>query len=138
MYTGSCLCGGITFRIEGPLQPIQVCHCSQCRKAQGSPLVTVIPVSRSAFTLVSGEDLLQAYESSPGKNRVFCRRCASPIYSERENLPDVIRIRAGTLDGDLDTRPMAHFYTAYKANWWPITDDLPKFPERYEPGPGRS
>lgn len=138
MYTGSCLCGGITFRIEGTLEPIQICHCSQCRKAQGSALVTNIPVSHSAFTLLSGEALLRAYESSTGKHRVFCRRCGSPIYSQRENLPDVIRIRAGTLEGDLDTRPMAHFYTAYKANWWSIEDDLPKFPERYEPNSGHS
>ncbi|HBS15496.1 GFA family protein, partial [Alloalcanivorax venustensis] len=30
-YTGSCLCGGIAFEVRGPLAPIQVCHCQQCR-----------------------------------------------------------------------------------------------------------
>ncbi|WP_290537184.1 hypothetical protein [Alcanivorax sp.] len=42
MYTGSCLCGGVTFEIAGELAPIQVCHCQQCRKAQGTALVTNI------------------------------------------------------------------------------------------------
>ncbi len=33
MVSGSCLCGGVRFRIEGGLAPTQVCHCGQCRKA---------------------------------------------------------------------------------------------------------
>jgi hypothetical protein len=44
MYTGSCLCGGVAYEIDGELEPIQVCHCSQCRKAQGTAIVTNIPV----------------------------------------------------------------------------------------------
>jgi len=131
MYTGSCLCGGVTFEIDGELESIQVCHCIQCRKAQGTAMATNIPVAKSAFRLLSGADLLQGYESSPGKQRVFCRRCGSPIYSERVDGPGVVRIRAGILDGDLDVRPIAHFYTAYRANWWPVDDDLPRFEEGY-------
>lgn len=133
MYQGSCLCGGIAFQIVGALEPIQVCYCAQCRKAQGGPLATNIPVAVNDFSLLSGADLVQAYESSPGKQRIFCKRCASPLYSKRADLPDVIRVRAGLLDGDLETRPAAHFYTASKANWWKINDDLPQFAAKYNP-----
>ena len=129
MYTGSCLCGGVAYEIDGELEPIQVCHCSQCRKAQGTALVTNIPVSLSAFRLKKGEGLLTGYESSPGKQRVFCKVCGSPLYSKREDLPDVLRIRAGTIEGELKTRPVAHFYYASKANWFDVNDDLPKYPE---------
>jgi hypothetical protein len=94
-YTGSCLCGGITFRVETELEPIQVCHCAQCRKAQGGPFAAVIPVAASTFKLLSGEHLLKFYESSPGKQRVFCGCCGSPIYSRRQALPAVVRVRAG-------------------------------------------
>ncbi len=79
MHTGSCLCGGVQFRIEQALEPIQVCHCSQCRKAQGTPFATNTPVSTSAFHLTAGKELLKAFESSPGKQRVFCSGCGSPI-----------------------------------------------------------
>src|SRR5262245_55301554 len=112
MYTGSCLCGGVSYEINGELEPIQVCHCAQCRKAQGTALVTNIPVSTSAFTLIKGDELLSSFESSPGKQRVFCKKCGSPIYSKRADLPDVLRIRAGTIDGELKTKPIAHFYYA--------------------------
>lgn len=128
MYQGSCLCGAVRFRIQGELAPIQVCHCGQCRKAQGGPFASNIPVAQSAFELLSGSDRLRAFESSPGKQRVFCSHCGSPLYSHSEKLPGVLRIRAGTLDGELLARPEVHYYTASKANWWDICDALPRFP----------
>lgn len=133
MYTGSCLCGGVQFRIDGALEPIQVCHCSQCRKAQGAPFATNTPVKSDTFTLTSGSDLLKHYEASPGKQRVFCGRCGSPIYSARESLPGVLRIRAGLINEPLEVGPVAHFYVGSKANWWSISDSLPQFEEAYVP-----
>ncbi|NGY03805.1 GFA family protein [Solimonas terrae] len=127
MHTGSCLCGGVRFRISSALEPIQVCHCTQCRKAQGTPFATNTPVLAAAFELVSGAGLLAAFESSPGKRRVFCSKCGSPVYSSRDTLPGVLRIRAGLLDEPLAVQAAAHFHTASKAGWWPITDTLPRF-----------
>jgi hypothetical protein len=49
MHTGGCLCGGIRFRVQGNLAPIELCHCSQCRKAQGGPFASNIPVAAAAF-----------------------------------------------------------------------------------------
>jgi hypothetical protein len=131
VYTGSCLCGGVEFRIEGELEPIQVCHCLQCRKAQGAPFATNTPVQKAAFTLTRGAELLKEYESSPGKQRVFCSTCGSPVYSYKDTLPDVLRIRAGLINEPLQARPTAHFHVTSKCNWWSITDELPQFAEGY-------
>lgn len=136
-YTGSCLCGGVRFAVSGPLAPIQVCHCSQCRKAQGGPVATNIPVDAAAFTLESGAELLQAFESTPGKQRVFCRRCGSPIYSRRDRLPGVLRLRAGTLEGDLPTALAFHAFVGSKANWWPLADCGDDVPHHAGPVPPR-
>lgn len=133
MYTGSCLCGGVQFRIDQELEPIQVCHCTQCRKAQGTPFATNTPVSKSAFHLMQGRELLKEFESSPGKARVFCGTCGSPVYSYRKTLPGVMRIRAGLLNEELSVRPIAHFHVASQCNWWSIEDGLPQFPEAYVP-----
>ena len=127
--TGACLCGGVRFRVEGELAPIQVCHCRQCQKAQGGPFVAVVPVARADVHWLSGEDLLAAYESSPGKERVFCRRCGSPVLSRRTALPEVVRLRAGLLEGPLGVRPARHAYTAERCNWWPLDDGLPQYPQ---------
>lgn len=133
MHTGSCLCGDVTFQIDGKLESIQVCHCQLCRKAQGTPFSTNIPVSLAAFRILSGARTLAQYESSPGKVRFFCGRCGSPIYSAKDSTPDMVRVRAGTLNEPLGVRPIAHFYTASKCNWWPISDALPQFPEAFVP-----
>ncbi len=133
MHTGSCLCGGVKFTIEGDLEPIQICHCGQCRKAQGSAFATNIPVPVQAFKLVMGAGLLRSFQSSPGKDRVFCKQCGSPVYSKKATMPDVLRIRAGLLDGKLATSPVVHFYTQYKANWWEITDGIPQVRGAYQP-----
>ncbi len=126
-HTGSCLCGGVQFRIESLLAPIQICHCGQCRKAQGGPFATNAPVDAAVFRLLAGAELLTAYESSPGKQRVFCRRCGSPVYSRRDSLPGVLRIRAGLIDEPLAVPLEAHYQTGSKAGWWPIDDELPQF-----------
>ena len=133
MYTGSCLCGGIQFRIAMELAPIEVCHCRQCRKAQGTPFATNSPIEAQAFTLIAGKELLAEYQSSPGKKRVFCKRCGAPIYSARAALPGVLRIRVGLVDEPVSARPIAHAFVADQCSWWPISDSLAQFPQAYVP-----
>ena len=79
------------------------------------------------FQLLSGAELIASFESSPGKHRAFCRRCGSPLYSRKDALPGVLRLRAGLINEALAVRPVAHYHTGSKANWWPIDDDLPQF-----------
>ena len=129
MFTGQCLCGGVRFEINGELAPIQICYCKQCQRAQGTALATNIPVALSSFRLICGKELIRGFESSPGKQRCFCGVCGSPLYSKRESLPNVLRIRAGLLEGALATRPVEHFHTSSKPNWWQICDDLPQHAE---------
>ena len=127
MHAGQCLCGTIRFQIDGPLAPVQVCHCTDCRRAQGGPFATNIPVSRANFRWTAGESALGVFESSPGKRRWFCARCASPVYSERDSLPGVLRVRAGLLDEPVSVDLAAHAFAGSRCSWWPITDDLPRF-----------
>lgn len=134
-HHGSCLCGGIRFTIQGPLAPIQVCHCSQCRQAQGGPVATNIPVDASALAFSQGQDLLQRYESSPGKVRAFCKVCGSPVYSQRDALPGVLRIRVGLLQEPVDSPLAFQAYTHSKASWWPTVPGVLEYSEGAPPAP---
>ncbi|KJK03309.1 aldehyde-activating protein [Pseudomonas sp. 21] len=125
MHSGGCLCGAVRYEISGELAPIQICHCGQCRKAQGGPFATNVPVARAAFRLLSGESELAEYRATPDKKRMFCRTCGSPIYSARDALPDTLRVRAGTLDEPVRTKLEAHYYVDSRARWWPLDDNLP-------------
>ncbi len=122
--TGHCLCGGVQFQISGALAAIQVCHCESCRRAQGGPLATSLPVERAALRFTAGQDLLTRFQSSAGKHRVFCRVCGSPVYSERDSLPGVVRVRAGLLDEPVTTRPATHAHLDSASSWWPQLLDV--------------
>ena len=58
MLEGSCLCNAVRYEIHGELGPIVMCHCSRCRKANGSAFATNASVSTSAFHLVQGQEAL--------------------------------------------------------------------------------
>lgn len=133
MYQGGCLCGKVRYRITGPIRNIIYCHCSQCRKAQGSAYATNGIVVKKNFELISGENNLTGYESTPGQIKYFCSICGSPIFSKTQSRPDEVRIRLGTIESDISERPVAHIFTTSKANWDNICDDLPQY-ESYEPG----
>lgn len=126
--TGGCLCGAVRYEVTGDLAPIQLCHCAQCRKAQGGPFGANIPVAAADFRLVQGEDALREYRASPGKRRVFCGVCGGPLFSQRDDAPQTLRLRAGGLDGTAGLRIGLNAQTASAAAWWTIDDDLPAYP----------
>lgn len=133
MYQGGCLCGAVRFEIGGPIRNIVYCHCSRCRKAQGSAFAANGIVAANEFSPLSGADALTAYESLPGQRKYFCKLCGSPIMSKSEKRPGQVRVRLGTIESDIAERPMAHIFATSKANWEDICGDLPQY-ESYEPG----
>jgi len=132
--TGQCLCGAVRFRIHGPLAPVQVCHCTDCRRAQGTPFATNAPVRRDDVVFTSDTDTLTAYESTPGKRRWFCSRCGSPLYSERTDLPGIVRLRVGLLDEPVTADVEAHAFWASRARWFDGAEERPHH-DRWLPKP---
>jgi hypothetical protein len=129
MYKGSCLCGSVQYEIAGEIGDFGYCHCTSCRKASGTAHAANAPMQRSDFRLMSGADALRDFESSPGKVRVLCSQCGSPVYGYLRADTDVIRIRLGTLDTAFTKQPKAHTWVSDKAPWAPIDANVPQFPE---------
>ena len=126
-YTASCLCGGVKLELTAEPGPIALCHCAMCRKAQGGPFSAQAPMPAEALNVIQGVELLANYESSPGRHRLFCKGCGSPLFSTNADEPNVVRVRVGIIDGPLRTRPSAHYYVGQMANWWRIDDALLRF-----------
>lgn len=130
MHKGSCLCGAVEYEIDAPLGPIIYCHCSRCRKANGSAFNAVVRVPSSSFRITRGEESLRSYRSDTGLHRIFCSQCGSPVLGKRESTPDVVIVRIGTLDTKLDATVSAHIYVGSKAEWYEIHDDATQYEER--------
>jgi hypothetical protein len=130
MIRGSCLCGGVQFEIDEAVGPFELCHCSRCRKTSGSAFVAGLGVRVRDFRLISGSELIRAYEAPlvefPPPYRVtFCSTCGSPVPSPP---PEAkwFEIPAGLLEGDPNIRPDKHIFVECKSSWYSITDSLPQ------------
>ncbi|MGB1237367.1 MAG: GFA family protein [Pseudomonadales bacterium] len=121
---GSCLCGDVRYLISGPLGDIVHCHCTTCRKAHGSAFSSVAAVADNDFTINSPLPL-GSFESSPGKRRFFCSRCASQIYAKRAGTAHII-LRLGTLDSPVKAVEKNHIWTSQKASWYTLDSQLPR------------
>ncbi len=126
---GSCLCGDISYSYGGTITEIAMCHCQQCRKAQGSAFATNMVIDENLFTMHDDNAILREYESSEDKIRAFCSACGSPLYSYRQSIPGILRLRIGTLDTKIDQRVNYHAFYDSRAEWYEGTDTLKKFPE---------
>jgi hypothetical protein len=95
-YRGSCHCGAVRFEVEAPERlDVEDCNCSICSKAGYLHLIR----PASAFTLLSGADMLTTYTFNTGvAKHSFCRRCGiKPFYVPRSN-PDGIDVNVRCLD----------------------------------------
>ncbi|WP_425916014.1 GFA family protein [Acinetobacter sp. TSRC1-2] len=124
LCSGSCLCGGLRYEIQGEIGDIVQCHCRKCRKANGTAFATNAPIKKADFKIVQGEHLLKKFQSSATTQRCFCADCGSPIISIKTETPDLYRLRIGTLDTPLQQKPTQHIFAASKAEWDTICDGL--------------
>jgi hypothetical protein len=107
---GGCMCGAVRFTYAGPLGgelgAVTLCHCGQCRKAQGYGAASA-PALAAGYLVTKGADRICEYESSPGKKRAFCGVCGSPLYSRLDARPQAMRLRLGALDDAPRTMALA-------------------------------
>ena len=83
MIEGSCLCGGIRYQYDGEIEEISLCHCAQCRKAQGSAFAANSPVDSARFKLLAGAEPLpeEMLALDAAHHRVLARDVAAVRYT---------------------------------------------------------
>ena len=128
---GGCHCGGVRYEIEGAALTHALCHCTDCRRSAGAPMVSWTMYRRDAVTVTKGTP--KVYESSKHGRRHFCPDCGTGIfYTNAEMLPGIIDIQSATYD-DPDAVPaLAHVQVAERIGWMERAHELPVF-ERYPP-----
>lgn len=126
--TGSCLCGGVAFRVTAPFRRANFCHCSRCRKHSGAPALAQGRVPRSGFALLSGDSLIEVHRPPGGAAKAFCRRCGSSLFGGSWPDGPEVSIRLGSLDGDPGIRPQYHSFVESRAVWDALPEDgLPRY-----------
>jgi hypothetical protein len=128
---GSCLCGGVRYRVTRPFRRANFCHCSRCRKHSGSNAMAQGRVPADGFELLAGEELLRVYRPPDGMVKVFCVSCGSSLFGGTWPEGPEVSIRLGTLDDDPGIAPQYHSFAADAAPWDTLPPDgLPRHPQR--------
>jgi hypothetical protein len=128
--TGGCLCGGVRFEVTQPLTVASYCHCTRCQRRTGTAASAQARIAPGSLHILSGDDLIRAYEPPDGFAKFFCSACGSALWSRNPHDHEMISIRMGAFDGDPGIRPSYRAFVAYAAPWEPIPDDgLERYPE---------
>ena len=89
--------------------------------------MAIAPIQTKDLEIVQGQALFQEYYATENKKRMFCKRCASPLFSARLDLPEVVRLRVGIVNEPVQGKIVSHAFTDNKAAWFEILDDAPQF-----------
>jgi hypothetical protein len=120
--TGRCLCGAVTYRTDADPLVQAVCHCTECQRQTSSPFSVVVAVPREGFE-VEGETLSSYATVADGHDgeteRNFCSGCGSPLFSISAAAPQLVFIKAGSLDDQSWVEPTVEAWTASAQPWAP-------------------
>ena len=131
--TGGCHCGAIRYEVNGDLIVHALCHCTDCRRHSGAPMVGWTMYPADAVKVTQGEP--KVYASSEHGRRHFCANCGTGLFYVNDvNLPGIIDIQSGTYDDPGVVAPVAHIQIADRIGWMARVHELPVF-ERYPPQP---
>ncbi|KAL2216424.1 glutathione-dependent formaldehyde-activating enzyme [Thermoascus aurantiacus ATCC 26904] len=100
VLSGHCLCKAVTYTIDVDKPSlVGYDHCDDCQRQSGSTYSLVAVVPKDKLT-VKGPTKSWAGVGSSGKavHRIFCSECGSPIAHDPDAAPEIIAIKAGTLD----------------------------------------
>ncbi|WP_339951253.1 GFA family protein [uncultured Albimonas sp.] len=122
--TGGCLCGGVRYRVTGPLRPVVGCHCEMCRRTSGHHVAATACLSEHLVLESAGT--LTWYRSSPSARRGFCGTCGGNLFWSPDSGTHV-SIMAGTLDMPSGLSLVGHIHVAGKGDYFELDPALPAF-----------
>ncbi len=126
--TGRCQCGAIRYTVEGEPVHNALCHCEDCRRSAGAPVVGWVAYKTGQVTI---EGMPVTYASSEHGRRQFCGICGTGLFYVNEAvLPGLVDIQSATLDDPEAAAPGAQIQVAERISWMAGLNELPAF-ERY-------
>lgn len=108
VLTGSCLCGGVSYKISGPVRDVVNCFCSQCRKTSGH-YVAATRISKDNLS-IANDKTLNWYECLPNVYKGFCNECGGNLFWD-DSRDNEISVSAGTLDPPTHLKTVKNIYT---------------------------
>jgi len=92
-------------------------------------MASVLIVPKVAFRIVRGELKSYAVKADSGNEvaREFCANCGSGILSRLAGMPEVIAVKAGSLDNTSGFKPTMNIYVSSAPRWATFAAELDRF-----------
>ena len=130
---GGCSCGTVRYRLTSEPLFVHCCHCLNCQRQTGSAFVINLLIEADRVELLAAEpqpvDVPRDDGSSQRVHR--CPTCQIAVYSQY-TYPEVLFVRAGTLDEPRLITPDVHIFTRSKVDWVELPESVPAFEEFYD------
>ena len=128
MPKGRCHCGAVQYDMPSETHHRAICHCGDCRRHAGAPMVAWGLVDRDTLK-VQGET--REYASSQNGRRHFCPICGTSLFYTNDVIfAGKVDVQLATLDDPDAIVPQAQIQMAERIHWMDNLDKLPKF-DRY-------
>jgi hypothetical protein len=126
-HFGSCLCGAVTFEVEGEFERFYFCHCEYCRKDTGSAHAANLFSSSAALTWTSGKEKVTQFDLTGTRHsKAFCCVCGSALPKIQMD-GQLLAVPAGSLNSEVRVTPDAHIFVSSRASWDAALEHVPTF-----------
>ncbi len=130
-HAGGCHCGAVRYEVEGEPLTHALCHCSDCRRHSGAPMVGWTMYPEQALKITRGSP--KVYHSSDHGRRQFCSVCGTGLFYYNANLlPGLVDIQSATYDVPDAIPARVHIQVAERIPWMERAHELPAF-DRFPP-----
>jgi hypothetical protein len=133
MREGGCSCGAVRYGLTSDPLFVHCCHCLNCQRQTGSAFVINILIEADRVELLAGD--LQSVDvprDDGSEQRIWrCPGCQVALYSEYTR-PEILFVRAGTLDDPAGVAPDVHIFTRSKLPWVTLPESVPAFDVYYD------
>ncbi len=130
-YSGRCQCGAIHYQLGGEPKQVSLCHCADCRRSSGAPVMAWAEYAEDDVTLSQGAP--KSINSSGAAMRSFCPDCGTGLfYRNQELLPGLVEVQLATFDDAGKLAPTMQIVTAERLGWMQRIHEIPAhegFPE---------
>lgn len=124
--SGQCLCGAVKYVLAGEPNTVALCHCRDCQRSAGAPMVSWAMFPEVALTVIQGQP--KTINSSGTAMRSFCADCGSGLFYRNETfLPGIVDVQTATLDDPDALPPGVQIQTAERIGWVQHITSLPEF-----------
>ena len=130
---GGCSCGAVRYRLASEPLFVHCCHCLNCQRQTGSAFVVNLLIEADRVELVRGSaEAVDVPRDDGSKQKIYrCPECQVAVFSDYGR-PEVLFVRAGTLDDPAAVSPDVHIFTRSKVGWVTLPESTPAFDVYYD------